>query len=326
MPRLRDTPSDLIALVGRASDSLRLPQDVVEKDYWFVELLRSVSQPIENARIIFKGGTSLSKAHNLIQRFSQDLDILVEIRNSQDRTLGKGSIDGILKKICQRAASDLDIAEMRNEGSETGVHRNIRYHYPARTSAIAVDPGILLEIGRRGAIGASTRLPVMSYVSEYARSHLTAKDLILEEFSPVEIDVLAPTWTLVEKLASIHYFATAFEGMTKEGRERFSTIGRHYYDVHAILSSEEILLQLRTRPGLVAEIESRVRESSREWGFPHAARPLDGFARSPAFEPSLPCTEFARQSYARLAGLIRRSGLPLFEQWRGAIRQNALLL
>lgn len=59
----------------------------MEKDFWVVELLRSVVRPLElepvgnvpcSAAVRFKGGTSLSKAFGLIKRFSEDVDILVE--------------------------------------------------------------------------------------------------------------------------------------------------------------------------------------------------------------------------------------------------------
>ncbi len=78
MARLRDSPDNLFALVGRTADALRLPAEFVEKDYWITETLRSVARPMEGAEVVFKGGTSLSKGHGLIERFSEDVDILYE--------------------------------------------------------------------------------------------------------------------------------------------------------------------------------------------------------------------------------------------------------
>jgi len=75
--RLRAQPADLAALAAAASDRLGLPLAVVEKDVWVVELLRSIARPVDDGLLIFKGGTSLSKAYGIIERFSEDVDVLL---------------------------------------------------------------------------------------------------------------------------------------------------------------------------------------------------------------------------------------------------------
>lgn len=49
----------------------------IEKDYWITNTLRRLSQNSHSGKVVFKGGTSLSKAYNLIDRFSEDIDIAV---------------------------------------------------------------------------------------------------------------------------------------------------------------------------------------------------------------------------------------------------------
>lgn len=49
---------------------------IIEKDYYVTEALRAIATTVVKDVIIFKGGTSLSKGWNLIQRFSEDIDIL----------------------------------------------------------------------------------------------------------------------------------------------------------------------------------------------------------------------------------------------------------
>ena len=55
------------------SQKLSLSEDIVEKDYFVTMLLRELSQ--SDYPIVFKGGTSLSKAFHVIDRFSEDIDI-----------------------------------------------------------------------------------------------------------------------------------------------------------------------------------------------------------------------------------------------------------
>ena len=50
---------------------------IIEKDYYVTEALRIIAQTI-GEKTIFKGGTSLSKGWNLIDRFSEDIDIFLD--------------------------------------------------------------------------------------------------------------------------------------------------------------------------------------------------------------------------------------------------------
>ncbi len=56
---------------------------------------------------IFKGGTSLSKVYRLIERFSEVVDILVQLTPPEGKTFGEARRDRILKTICERALADL---------------------------------------------------------------------------------------------------------------------------------------------------------------------------------------------------------------------------
>jgi hypothetical protein len=74
--RLRDNPTDFEGAVTAAADSLGLAPLFVEKDYWVTQMLRSLHERCPGA-FVLKGGTSLSKGYGLIERFSEDVDILM---------------------------------------------------------------------------------------------------------------------------------------------------------------------------------------------------------------------------------------------------------
>ncbi len=62
-----------------SSEKLNLPAASIEKDYWVCWILRELFNiPVWQDNIIFKGGTSLSKCWNLINRFSEDIDIVID--------------------------------------------------------------------------------------------------------------------------------------------------------------------------------------------------------------------------------------------------------
>jgi predicted nucleotidyltransferase component of viral defense system len=91
---------DFEQAILRAAEHFRDPAlrpAVIEKDYYVTEALRAVA---ENAgdKVIFKGGTSLAKGWNLIQRFSEDIDIFLDPLAFRP-VLGKNAIDRELKKL-----------------------------------------------------------------------------------------------------------------------------------------------------------------------------------------------------------------------------------
>lgn len=81
-------------LIELASEHFGYEQSHVEKDYWVCKILKEISESEFNDKVYFKGGTSLSKAYHLIQRFSEDLDLFVftgdiEASKQAEKTLNK---------------------------------------------------------------------------------------------------------------------------------------------------------------------------------------------------------------------------------------------
>jgi len=62
-------------LVLATADGIGLPQAYVEKDYWVTKVLGNLASSEHHENFVFKGGTSLSKVHGLIHRFSEDVDL-----------------------------------------------------------------------------------------------------------------------------------------------------------------------------------------------------------------------------------------------------------
>lgn len=62
-------------LIELTTDYFSYEQSHVEKDYWICKILRELSLSDFADSIYFKGGTSLSKAYGIINRFSEDLDM-----------------------------------------------------------------------------------------------------------------------------------------------------------------------------------------------------------------------------------------------------------
>lgn len=88
---------------------------VIEKDYYVTEALRIIQQTAGD-KVIFKGGTSLSKGWNIIQRFSEDVDIFFD-PIAFEPPLGKNAINRELKKLRQavQAIKDSNLLKKKAE-------------------------------------------------------------------------------------------------------------------------------------------------------------------------------------------------------------------
>jgi hypothetical protein len=103
--RLSDHPDFRQAIVQAAEHFAEggLRPVLIEKDYYVTETLRIIATTIGD-KIIFKGGTSLSKGWNLIQRFSEDVDIFLDPRAFAP-VLGKNGINRELKALRDAVAT-----------------------------------------------------------------------------------------------------------------------------------------------------------------------------------------------------------------------------
>jgi hypothetical protein len=130
---------------------------VIEKDYYVTEALRIISVTAGD-KVIFKGGTSLSKGWNLIQRFSEDIDIFLDPLAFKP-TLGKSGIDRQLKKLRDAVVAHPTLTFIEKESQTIGgFGRNDRFSYTQRFGGPGeVANRVFIEAG--AASGAS--LPVL---------------------------------------------------------------------------------------------------------------------------------------------------------------------
>src|SRR5262249_55172524 len=100
---------------------------IIEKDYYVTEALRIVAGGA--GRIIFKGGTSLAKGWNLIQRFSEDIDIFLD-PEAFEPVLGKNAIDRELKRLRDAVGKHPALTFIKGESQTIGgFGRNDRFSY-----------------------------------------------------------------------------------------------------------------------------------------------------------------------------------------------------
>ncbi|MGV9839120.1 nucleotidyl transferase AbiEii/AbiGii toxin family protein [Nocardia niigatensis] len=314
-PRLREHLDDLTALIGEASEQLSLDQTFLEKDFWAMEVLRAVApvQEVTGAdgtgtvRVIFKGGTSLSRVYGLIERFSEDIDVLLVF---PDVKVGEGRRDKILKAKRDSASAHLGLERDRVVAKEatTGVKRNVRYLYPTRVAASAaaaqaISEGVLLELGSRGGTFPTQQHRIRSLIADFAVNRLGDTADTWEEFAPFTVEVLAPERTLFEKLAALH--DGACRAPEETALSALQRNARHLYDIHCLLTDHHVVSTLETLgPTGVAQLCADVDEHSQKAGFSYTPRPADGFGASPLATHQHPGAQSLERGYLQAMQLV----------------------
>lgn len=267
--RLRDDPLLIEAAAVRASEITSRPVRHLRKDFWLTEVLRACAQKADEigVELAFKGGTSLSKVFGLIDRFSEDVDLLVVAAGSDH------AIETAMKSLVRAAeeATGLE-AVLEVETAHKGDYRACYFSFP---NAPDGDRGVKLELGNRG--GAVPR-DVRTITSPVAETAAILLGETIEEAAPFEVAVLSPARTLVEKLVILH----EAHGRSGPGRDdRVRSVVRHYYDVHQLLLSEVVRAELAGIGTMVTARE--VCQHTKALGMASTSYPIGGFSTSKAF-------------------------------------------
>ncbi len=312
---LRESPDTLAAAAAQVAKATGIPMAHIEKDFWVTEVLRGVAQCSANTGVtaLFKGGTSLSKAYHLIQRFSEDVDIIVVTPTSSAKRNNQ-----CLKSFVSAAEETTGItANVDPETVTRGVKRTERFAYPTGSPPGRMPPEVKLELGTKGGAMPSSKMKVCSLLAEHGpAAHLNVDFL---ESAPIQIHVLAPVRTLVEKLMIVHHAAS--EGDPDEQKR----LARHYYDIWCLLNDQGTVAAFAESPADTLAREVRV--FTKEAELKTTQRPEDGFATSPAFDPAF-CeparTAFDLEVIDQLLWPDARR--PTFEECCEIVHNNAAVL
>jgi Nucleotidyl transferase AbiEii toxin, Type IV TA system len=271
---LRDE-EQLTALCGVAAEQLGLPAAVVEKDYWVAQALRGLQSSYSD-QFIFKGGTSLSKAYGLIERFSEDIDILIIEHEGES-----GSARYKRVKAMSQAAGSAVGDEETELRERTGLYRTslLRYGQELEVPALML-PQIRLDMGFAGGIEPHEPRVIGTLLGDVLTDQQQVDQSAYEDLAPFSVPVLHPGRTLIEKLLLIHTAATR----SADDPSQFAgyRAGRHFYDVHCLLGSELATSVLTDRTRFATVLDDAVRISEEHFDGV-SERPENGFADSTAF-------------------------------------------
>jgi len=154
--RLFEHP-DFDQVILQAAERFHLRPAIIEKDYYVTEVLRIIAATAGD-KVIFKGGTSLSKGWNLIQRFSEDIDIFLDPL-AFEPPLTKRGIDRELKSLRDAVAAHPALQFVPEESQTIGgFGRNDRFSYHQLHGGPAKSPTVCSSKQEPPAAGSPPRM------------------------------------------------------------------------------------------------------------------------------------------------------------------------
>ncbi len=246
---------DRLDLFLTTANRLGAPIGNIEKDFWVCWTLDTLYHrlPANRPRLLFKGGTSLSKAYDLIQRFSEDIDITV-FREDLDHAATIEDLQDLSKKQRRRRLDairdacrtyivgplkdDLATALSADTGGLGRVEvdaddpdgQTLLVWYPElepRDGAY-VRPAVRIESGAKSALDPHQPVSIRPYIADDA----TGLD-----FTVPDITTIDPGRTFWDKVVIVHGLRRWYErrGVLRQEGQRVS---RHYYDLHCLMASD----------------------------------------------------------------------------------------
>lgn len=232
MERIATWPAaDRAELLREASALKPMPAEVMEKDFWVCWVLNRLFRSDDMGRkILFKGGTSLSKVFGLIERFSEDVDLILDWREVTDedpvqaRSVGKQ--DEFNKALLARAHEYLrdrflpEVQALVGDVCDVVIEDNpevVMIRYPVSFPSNYLRREVCLEVGPLASWHPHSEYEVKPY----------AADMLPDVFQQAACTVRAinAERTFWEKITILHH-----EAHRPENKAQPPGYSRHYYD------------------------------------------------------------------------------------------------
>lgn len=252
--------ADRAALFGESAAVRGLAEIIIEKDFWVCWTLKrlvALQQEVAPA-LVFKGGTSLSKAFGAIRRFSEDVDLSIDRaglgysgeRDPENEGIGKKQSANLIKSlvrdveihIAERLVPALGATMTQQLGGPSDGNwsldididdrQSVNFRYPAALSRAGYDgmsyvtPRVRLEFGARGDPWPVESKPIRPYAADDFPHVFEEPDCV--------VTVLSARRTFWEKVTALHAEAHRPKDVPTP---RY--LSRHYYDLAMLLDTED---------------------------------------------------------------------------------------
>lgn len=215
------------------AQQMNLPEIYVEKDYWVTLALQRIFTGPLAEFTVFKGGTALSKCFSFINRFSEDIDLVL----LKDPSLSANQLKERLKRISNAVSEFLPEMDVTGITNKKGMIRKTAHSYSRLFTGEfgQVRDLIIVESSWLGSSEPVTTGKVSSFI--YQMMQVRGQNELAAAYNllPFEVALLAPTRTLCEKIMSLVRFSYTEKPLV-DLRNKI----RHVYDLHQLLQQSDI--------------------------------------------------------------------------------------
>lgn len=215
------------------AQQMNIPEIYVEKDYWVTFALHTIFNHDIGKDTIFKGGTALSKCFNLIERFSEDVDLVVLRHDGESNN----KLTNKIKKISEVINTVLPEVVVEEVTHKMGMNRKTAHTYAKEFNGNygQVRDVIIIEATWLGYFEPYTTKSINSYVGNMmianGQSEIAKENGLLS----FEVLVLESVRTLCEKIMSLVRFSYS-DNPIDDLKKKI----RHAYDLHQLLQQKEL--------------------------------------------------------------------------------------
>ena len=216
------------------AQEMKIPDLYIEKDYWVTFALKQIFSEETKEYCVFKGGTALSKCYGIVERFSEDIDLVIMKTGEESANQLKNR----LKKVSQILEKYLPEVAVTNITQKMGMNRKTAHTYSKEFQGNygQIRDVIIVEASWLGYYEPYEQKNVRTFISEMMLRN--GQENLIEEFQLQEfpVNVLKPERTFCEKIMSLVRFSYS-EDYIADLKSKI----RHTYDLHQMLQQKEIL-------------------------------------------------------------------------------------
>lgn len=229
---LHENPTLFRQAVQFTADQMNLPAIYVEKDYWVTYVLYTIFHNEIGKDTVFKGGTSLSKCYQMIERFSEDIDLVVLRREGESDSKMKAKLKAV-SRIVETGLPEVEIAGITRK---MGMNRKTVHTYNKAFNGNygQVRDVIILESSWLGYYEPYSEKSAVSFVGNMMINNGQKAIAETNRLLPFNLLVLEPTRTICEKIMSLVRFSYG-ESPVDDLKKKI----RHTYDLHQLLQQKE---------------------------------------------------------------------------------------
>lgn len=176
----------------------------VEKDWYAVQVLRKVYEfSYPGFEVIFSGGTALSKAHNIIQRFSEDVDFRVQtnLLEGKSKSQQKKILSDFKNAVIAHLRTEFDINDDKIIARDSNHFFSVELNYPTLFSqSVVLRPHLLIEFKLSRLFLDAQSFSVSSFVSELSRKSPEVPAIVCTNSVEIAIDKFsALSWRIPQR-------------------------------------------------------------------------------------------------------------------------------